>query len=169
MARERRYHDWDISNRMLEQTIADIKRKKKVDRSFEIPYTAGYSLDGQTLYIDRYMPRGFKWKGKVYLTDDLLLLHEDTENDLIHGSGLEYLDGHQIALRAEFALCAARNIPWSIYNDRFMMPWVTKIGERKIYKHCPPQLNLKPYIDENDADTLRRMGLDPDKLLGDGA
>jgi hypothetical protein len=33
---------------------------QKVDRAHDVPYLAGYSLDGKTIYIDRHMPRAFE-------------------------------------------------------------------------------------------------------------
>ena len=41
----------------------DLRRVKKFDRKHDIPYLAGYSQDGKTIYIDRHMPRSFKYRG----------------------------------------------------------------------------------------------------------
>ena len=40
------------------------RRVKKLDRAHDVPYLAGYSLDGKTIYIDRHMPRAFKLRGR---------------------------------------------------------------------------------------------------------
>jgi hypothetical protein len=42
---------------MIDQALDAIcRRVKKNDRKHDIPYLAGYSLDGKTIYIDRRMP-----------------------------------------------------------------------------------------------------------------
>jgi len=42
---------------MIDQALDAIcRRVKKSDRKHDIPYLAGYSLDGKTIYIDRRMP-----------------------------------------------------------------------------------------------------------------
>jgi hypothetical protein len=53
----------EISTAALAEAIrAILKRVKKIDRRYDIPYVAGYSRDGQTVFIDRHMPRGFNWR-----------------------------------------------------------------------------------------------------------
>ena len=42
----------------------DLRRVKKLDRKHDIPYLAGYSQDGKTIYIDRHMPQNFKFRGR---------------------------------------------------------------------------------------------------------
>ena len=43
---------------MMDRALdAVVRRVKKLDRAHDVPYLAGYSLDGKTIYIDRHMPR----------------------------------------------------------------------------------------------------------------
>jgi hypothetical protein len=79
----------------------------RFDRKHDIPYLAGYSLDGKTIYIDRHMPASFKFKGRTINTDRFLVLHEEVEKTLIDQLGLHYLHAHQIATRAEEAAVRA--------------------------------------------------------------
>jgi len=51
---------------------------KVVASLYDIPYLAGYSKDGKTIYIDRDLAH---WKGG--LTRRFLILHEDVEKTLI--------------------------------------------------------------------------------------
>jgi len=132
-----------------------VRRVKKLDRKHDIPYLAGYSVDGKTIYIDRHMPRAFKFRGRRVETDRFLILHEEVEKTLIDQLGLHYLHAHQIATRAEEAAVRAAGLKWRDY-DRFMQKYVKHIGDERLTK-VPKDLDLKPYRDEHDDDLLRRM------------
>ena len=75
--------EWYVSNLMLDRALdAIVRRVKKFDRKHDIPYLAGYSLDGKTIYIDRHLPRSFEYKGRAIAVDRYLLLHEEVEKTL---------------------------------------------------------------------------------------
>ena len=60
-------HTWtdEISAAALAEAMcAILKRVNKIDRRYDIPYVAGYSRDGQTVFIDRHMPRRFHWRDR---------------------------------------------------------------------------------------------------------
>ena len=116
---------------------------------------AGYSKDGQTIYIDRHMPRSFKVRGRTIETDRFLILHEEVEKTLIDQLGLHYLHAHQIATRAEQAAVRAVGVNWREY-DRFMQKYVKRIGDERLTR-VPDDLDTKPYRDEHDDDLLQRM------------
>ena len=134
---------------------------KKLDRNHDIPYLAGYSEDGKTIYIDRHMPPSFKFRGRKIDTDRFLILHEEVEKTLIDQLGLHYLHAHQIATRAEQAAVRAAGVTWREY-DRFMQKYVKRIGDERLTK-VPDDLDTKPYRDEHDDDLLRRMLASIDK------
>jgi hypothetical protein len=151
-----RLPEWYVSSLMMDRALDAIcRRVKKLDRKHDIPYLAGYSLDGKTIYIDRHMPNRFKYRGRVIDTDRFLILHEEVEKTLIDQLGLHYLHAHQIATRAEEAAVRATGIGWRAY-DRFMQKYVKQIGDERLTK-VPKDLDLKPYRDEHDSDLLRRM------------
>jgi len=151
-----RLPEWYVSSLMMERALdAVVRRVRKLDRKHDIPYLAGYSLDGKTIYIDRHMPRAFKFRGRTVETDRFLILHEEVEKALIDQLGLHYLHAHQIATRAEEAAVRASGIKWRDY-DRFMQKHVKTIGDERLSK-VPRDLDLKPYRDEHDDDLLRRM------------
>jgi len=151
-----RLPEWFVSSIMMERALdAVVRRARKLDRKHDIPYLAGYSLDGRTIYIDRHMPRAFKFRGRTVETDRFLILHEEVEKTLIDQLGLHYLHAHQIATRAEEAAVRACGIKWRDY-DRFMQKHVKTIGDERLTK-VPRDLDLKPYRDEHDNDLLRRM------------
>jgi hypothetical protein len=151
-----RIPEWYVSSLMLDRALdAIVRRVKNLDRDHDIPYLAGYSQDGKTIYIDRHMPRAMKFRGKEIDTDRFLILHEEVEKTLIDQLGLHYLHAHQIATRAEEAAIRAAGLKWRDY-DRFMQKYVKHIGDERLIK-VPGDLDLKPYRDEHDYDVLQRM------------
>ena len=147
--------EWYVSDLMLDRALDAILRRVKLDRRHDIPYLAGYSEDGKTIYIDRHMPRSFKFQGRTVDTDRFLILHEEVQKTLIDQLGLHYLHAHQIATRAEQAAVRAAGVNWSDY-DRFMQKYVKHIGDERLQK-VPADLDLKPYRDEHDFDLIKRM------------
>jgi len=94
----------EISNDVMLDVLKAVNaRVKKLDRSHDVPYVAGYSQNGEKVYIDRHMPKSFRHDGKRVDTDCFLILHEVFERALLDELGLHYLHAHQIALRSERA------------------------------------------------------------------
>src|SRR5438094_2804207 len=148
--------EWYVSSLMMDRALdAVVRRAKKLDRTHDVPYLAGYSRDGKTIYIDRHMPKTMKYDGRQIDTDRYLILHEEVEKTLIDQLHLHYLHAHQIASRAEQAASRAAGIRWRDY-DRFMQKYVKRIGDERL-KKVPADLDLKPYRDEHDFDLLKRM------------
>jgi hypothetical protein len=151
-----RVPEWYVSGLMMERALdAVVRRVKNLDRDHDIPYLAGYSRDGKTIYIDRHMPKSFRFRGRVIETDRFLILHEEVEKTLIDQLNLHYLHAHQIATRAEQAAVRAAGVNWRDY-DRFMQKYVKKLGDERLTR-VPADLDEKPYRDEHDYDLLRRM------------
>jgi hypothetical protein len=149
-------HDWYVSSLMLDRALdAILRRVKNLDREHDIPYLAGYSQDGKTIYIDRHLPKSFTFRGRTVDVDRFLILHEEVEKTLIDQLGLHYMHAHQIATRAEEAAVHAQKITWAAY-DRFMQKYVKAIGDERLSK-VPADLDLKPYRDYHDYDLLRQM------------
>ncbi len=154
--RRLRLPDTYVSSLMLDRALEAIERRvKTIDRAHDIPYLAGYSFDGKTIYIDRHLPRAFLYKGRKIAVDRYLLLHEEVEKTLIDQLDLHYQHAHQIATRAEEAAVRADGISWRAY-DRFMQKYVKTMGDERLTK-LPPDLDLKPYRDEHDYALMRRM------------
>lgn len=157
-----RVPEWHLSSFMMDRALeAVVRHVKKLDRRHDIPYLAGYSKNGRTIYIDRQMPKSFLFRGRRIKTDRFLILHEAVEKTLMDHLGLRYLHAHQIATRAEQAAVRAAGITWDAY-DRFMRTYVKRIGDERVSK-VPRDLDLKPYHDEHDDKLLRRMAAALDK------
>lgn len=151
-----RIPEWYVSSLMMDRALdAIVRRVKTLDRNHDIPYLAGYSNDGKTIYIDRHMPNSLRHRGREIDTDRFLILHEEVEKTLIDQLGLHYLHAHQIATRAEQAAVRAARVEWRVY-DRFMQKHVKTIGDERLVK-VPADLDLKPYRDEHDTDLVARM------------
>lgn len=155
--------NWFVSSLMLDRALdAILRRVKKLDRSHDVPYLAGYSMDGKTIYIDRHLPTSFKYRGRTIDVDRFLIMHEEVEKTLIDQLDLHYLHAHQIATRAEEAAVRAERISWHAY-DRFMQKYVKTVGDERL-KKVPKDLDLKPYRDYHDWDLMQRM----EKAIGAG-
>lgn len=160
--------DWFVSALMMDRALdAILRRVKKLDREHDIPYLAGYSRDGKTIYIDRHLPKSFTFRGRTIEVDRFLILHEEVEKTLIDQLDLHYLHAHQIATRAEEAAVSAQRVTWKAY-DRFMQKYVKSIGDERLQK-VPDDLDLKPYRDYHDYDLMQRMEQNMDRTPGLGA
>src|SRR5579883_1849596 len=148
--------EWYVSSLMLDRALdAILRRVRKLDRAHDIPYLAGYSLDGKTIYIDRHLPKVFAFHGREIEVDRYLILHEEVEKTLIDQLGLHYLHAHQIATRAEEAAVRADRVSWREY-DRFMQKYVKEADSEQL-TDVPADLDLKPYRDEHDYELMTRM------------
>ena len=160
--------DWLMSHIMLNLAIEEILKRVKLDRSYDIPYLAGYSKDGKTIYIDRHMPESFVSLGCVIQTDRFLILHETVEKTLIDKLKLRYQFAHQIALRAEQSAVRADKISWREY-DRFTQRYVKEIGSEELLR-VPVDLDTRPYRDEHDKELLAKIEqVIHEQLLNDNA
>ena len=153
--------DTKISGPIIEQANRAVLKRVKVNRKFDVPYLAGYSKDGKTIYIDRDLPGTFSSKGRRCPAHPFVILHESVEKALVDQLGLVYQHAHQIALRVEQAAVRDAGVSWRQY-DAFMQKYI-KLAEDRPDLRIPPDLDLKPYRDEDDAAMLRRMQRDSRK------
>ncbi|MER9976393.1 hypothetical protein [Mesorhizobium sp. M0085] len=113
---EVRHVSEDLDDDVLSDAVRALHRRVKIVHDFDIPYIAGYSKDGRTIYIDRHMPRTMDWKSAKVRLAPFLLTHEIVEKALLDELGLHYLHAHQIALRAERDAVKAAGVGWSAYQ-----------------------------------------------------
>ena len=147
--------EWLIGENMMDQAMKAICARVHLERGYDIPYLAGYSLDGHTIFIDRHMPKSFVYRGRKISTDRFLIVHEAVEKSLIQLLGLHYLTAHQIALHAEQAAVRAEGVKWEAYDD-FMQQYIKTIEDERLTK-VPDTLDVTPYRDFHDAAELRQM------------
>jgi hypothetical protein len=147
--------DGDVSNVVLDSADAILRCVEKVDRDHDIPYLAGYSNDGLTIYIDRHMPHTFDYKGRAIEVDRYLILHEKVEKALIDQLGLHYTYAHEIATCAEAAAVSAAGIDWMEYSC-FMQHYIDEMSCKPL-SQVPADLDWTPYRDECDTELMERM------------
>lgn len=147
--------EWLIGKEMMDHAVKSIRERIHLERGYDIPYLAGYSIEGHVIFIDRHMPESFVYKRRRVLTDRFLIVHEAVEKSLIQLLGMHYLHAHQIALHAEQAAVRAENIEWEAY-DAFMQDYIKVIGDESLTK-VPDTLDLTPYRDFHDAGELGKM------------
>jgi len=153
---EVRHKSEDIDGAVLLDAVQAIRRRVKiVNREYDIPYIAGYSLDGDTVFIDRHLPKTFRWITKTVRVEPFLLTHEIVEKALLDELRLHYLHAHQIAVRAERDAVKAAGVSWWAYQ-RFVKKYEKPIEEENLVR-VPSQLDLTPYRDEKDFGLLRRL------------
>ncbi|MDR3418314.1 MAG: hypothetical protein P4L83_19235 [Nevskia sp.] len=147
--------EWVIGKEMMDHAVRSIRARAHLERDYDIPYVAGYSVDGHIIFIDRHMPKSFVYRRRRVLTDRFLIVHEAVEKSLIQLLGMHYLPAHQIALRAEQAAVRAEGIDWHYY-DAFMQEYIKVIGDEELSR-VPETLDLTPYRDFHDTEELRKM------------
>ena len=149
-------NDTLVSRAMLCKSVEEILTRVHLDREHDIPYLAGYSVDRKKIYIDRHLEKNFiDHRGQCHEVDKFLILHEATEKAMIDCWGLHYQHAHQIALRAEEAAVRAAGIEWHDY-DHFMQQWIKRADSDKVTR-VPINLDLTPYLDENDIELIKAM------------
>lgn len=129
-------------------------KDRKVDYSYDIPYTSGYSKDGKTIYVDRKLPQ-FLQSEYGYKIDlfKYLLHHEVTEKTMMEAFGYDYLKAHRLALAVEFDLLQQDGILideyWGgsqkYYDFNELVENVTRV---------PLDLDIKPYLDDGRDDLV---------------
>jgi hypothetical protein len=140
---------------LLDALRAIHRRVRVINRDYDIPYIAGYSVDGHMVFIDRHLPRTFRWLMRTVRVESFLLTHEIVEKALLDELRLHYLHAHQIAVRAERDAVRAAGISWWAYQ-RFMKQHEKQIEEEKLIK-VPAALDLTPYRDEKDFGLLQKL------------
>src|SRR5215213_3089078 len=84
LEREVRHVSEDIDDAVLADVVKAIRRRvTTVSRDYDIPYIAGYSRDGKTVFIDRHLPRTFRWFLTTVRVEPFVLVHEIVEKALL--------------------------------------------------------------------------------------
>lgn len=152
--------DWLLSGKILDEAGDAIERDVEIITDFDVPYVAGYpNKQGKKpkFYIDHKLPKGFDGPEGFFNVFEPIIVHEAIEDGLLDLiPSLVYQLPHQFALHGERSLVEARGMDWTTYNT-WCMKQIKEIGGRDHYPNCPPDLDLKPYFDEEDWATLKKM------------
>lgn len=157
---------------------------EKINTDFEIPYLAGYSKDGRTIYIDKRLPKWFTLKdGRAINVHKYLIVHERTEKHLLedglffdtqmkdfqnwfeknygrklnldeHADGYKYPYAHELATAKERETVEDDDIDWDEYQN-YMLKMVKKLKD--FNGPVPKDLDLSPAIDTKDYDEINKV------------
>jgi hypothetical protein len=94
LEREIRHKSEDITDDVLADVVKALGRRVRVSHDNDIPYIAGYNADGHTVFIDRHLPRTFRWLMRTVRVQPFLLTHEIVEKALLDELRLHYLHAH---------------------------------------------------------------------------
>lgn len=147
-------------------------------RDWDIPYLAGYSKDGGTIYIDRDLKR-WQWLGKSVNTDRFLFLHEKIEKSIIdalaelqgrelqellillrmlHRDDEVYYHAHGVATCGEeYGVKLQYGESGLKSYNRFMDSQIKRAEDENL-RRVPPDLDMTPYQGTDAQDVkLRRV------------
>lgn len=149
-----------IGPQELEHILTDprvssaLAKRPNINRSFDLPFLAGYSRDGKTVYIDRHLPVNIAIGGKSVNVTPFLVTHEHTEKTVMDVLGLKYAPAHAIATEVEHE--QVRRICSPTQYEAALKPYIKKDEIEKI-RLIPPDLDLEPYLDTKDMQILIRI------------
>lgn len=133
----------------------------KVDQKHDVPFCAGMSEDGKTMYVDSKI--NLK-RGGVDRTKPLMV-HEVVEYLLIKYFGMKYLEAHNIAIAAEEACGRAEGLPMGKYAQLWDED-IRAVGSRGKYPNIPKDLQTQQYQQEGTKTEKADMGLIGGKSSG---
>ncbi len=132
---------------------ANLAKPYQLNRNYDLPYLAGYSQDGATIYIDRHLPKELRINGRLVDPTPFLETHEHTEKSIIDGLGWKYAAAHEVATAMERRRVLEAGINWQAYSAA-LKPLI-KADEGEKIEHTPPDLDLSPY--QGDAALLKQI------------
>lgn len=147
--------DWVLSKEEMNKTIKSLMEKVKVVTTYDIPYVAGYSQDGKTVYVDKHLPRYFTLDGNRVDITKYIVLHEAVEKSILEWYEVPYQIAHQVALSAEKSAVELDGHDWEKYNDE-CLKYIDQIDVENLIS-VPKDLDLQPYRDEKDLKILRAI------------
>jgi hypothetical protein len=119
-----------------------LRRYRRTDREFHIPYLSGVSTDGSCVYIDHALPLVIL---RNISLGQLLIIHETVEYALMRGAGLKYEPAHHLATAAEAYVLRviAPGTEWNDYRA-VLRPYYKPVQDATLTE-VPQDLALYPY------------------------
>lgn len=162
---ERSYTPLKISGspERLKLATRQLAQILELDRSFDIPYLAGYAQnDPRKIYIHRNLVEFIETPaGEKFSVVPFLLIHEALEKALIDLLALKersYLRTHQLAQRLEKEAVEAYGIAWESYQRDFMQKNIARAAaDSEKLTRVPADLDLTPYRDYEAWDLIKGM------------
>lgn len=128
---------------------AELARSRRTNDDYDLPYLAGYSKDGRTIYFDRHLPEFIDLvingnHHRRFNCRQFIQIHEETEKSIIDGLGWSYERAHEVSNAVEKRAVVAAGIPWSAY-EKAIEPYI-KADEVERLQSIPPDLDWTPYL-----------------------
>lgn len=127
-----------------------------INTNYNVPYAAGYSISGKTLYIDPRIPE-FAEINKVKVDIwYMVAIHELVEESLEHSFGFKYEESHKMAIGAEKVALSLKypKVKWEDYNT-WWQPYIKLCCES--FTSLPPDLDYEPITDSKDNETIAKV------------
>ena len=136
---------------------------EQIDDTHTVPYGAGISQDGQTVYVDKNLPATIRVKrqdGSIAEMDPrkYLAIHEPTEYDAMEKGGEDYTTAHEEhANPAERAIVEHDGWNWTDYNNKILAE-IAKVSAPEDANDVPKDLYEKPYVESGQEGLVHRHG-----------
>ncbi len=140
--------------------IGEIKEIKsgvgvKIDATYNIKYTGGYSRDGSTIYMDSNFPKEIEVAGKKVNAHESIGRHHELTEKWLVDSAYDYPYAHEIANRTERAYVESMGVSWSEYSKE-VNRHLSEVSAAKLIR-SPKDLDTTPYISSDDTATLKEI------------
>lgn len=123
---------------------------RKEDNDYDIPYIAGYSKKGDTIFYDRHLPEIIKLnldgQHKEINPRNFIRMHETLEKSIIDALGWGYFQAHAAATAYE------RRSVFQTLGPQWWMPYqhamdgYAKADEHEKVTSVPKDLDMTPYM-----------------------
>jgi len=142
---------------ILLKVLADLIKlpEARINTNYQVPYLAGYSEDGTTIYFDKRLPQYLTLtNGQEIDVYKYLLVHEKTEKHLEDVKGYKYQYAHEKATGKEREAVEKDGVSWDEYQS-YMLKMVKKL--MKLSDNVPPDIDVKPEHDYHDIKMLHEI------------
>jgi hypothetical protein len=156
----------DSGAEKVANAVLGVGKCPKINRTKDIPYLAGYSNDGKTIFIDKHMPKTIDVLGHKIDPEPFLRIHEETEKGIEDRTGSKYLPAHEKATQAEHRALGQHLLrlgvpPGQIDRhvaayEKALAPHI-KADEDEGVRDAPKNLDEQPYKNEHDKPVLGRL------------
>ena len=136
------------------RVVKRMRENVTINKKYNVPYLAGYSKDGKTIYIDKHFKSTMSDGTDVI---PYLLIHEKLEKALIDFFGLDYQQAHHIATHEELSAVKRDGIDHKKYVKFYAGPIQKDEAERT--GESPPDLDITPYKCEKDCHRYAGLGI----------
>jgi len=131
--------------------LAEIVKPVAMERTHDVPYVAGVSSSGGTVYVDKHL----KVTKRGHYITPYLVVHERVEWVLMHVLGLKYSVAHKLATAVERHMVEAGGLmSWREYQAHYRK--YIKAADKEKLVDPPKDLDLVPYKDSHDYKHVRQ-------------